>query len=84
MEIMFPVEDEDLEKEVMHILEIQLADNMKARELTPENVYERIDRRGKVLLGAQSYFCEEAARRAKPPKKTAVSRRFIPAEPVEE
>ncbi len=84
VEIMFPVEDEDLKKEVMHILEIQLADNMKARELTPENVYERIDRRGKVLLGAQSYFCEEAARRAKPPKKTAVSRRFIPAEPVEE
>ena len=84
VEILFPVEDEDLKKEVMHILQIQLADNMKARELTAENVYERIDRRGKVLLGAQSYFCEEAVERAKQKKEEPGKKRvFVPAEPVE-
>ena len=80
VEILFPVEDAGLKKDVMHILQVQLADNMKARELTPENVYERIDRRGKVLLGAQKTFCEEAVRNAKGPKKKAVERRFVPAE----
>ena len=85
VEILFPVEDEDLKDEVRHILEIQLADTMKAHELKPDNKYEKIDRRGKTLLCAQDYFCKEAVERAKElepdPRLTRV---FIPAEPSEE
>ncbi len=84
VEILFPVEDASLKKDVMHILQVQLADNMKARELTAENVYERIDRRGKVLLGAQKTFCEEAIKNAKAPKKKPAGRRFVPAESAKE
>ena len=81
VEILFPVEDEDIRREVRHILDIQLSDTLKARELTKENVYERIDRRGKVPLCAQDYFCEEAIRRARPEEDPVKTRVFVPEEP---
>ena len=84
VEILFPVEDEDLKKEVRHILEIQLADTLKAHELKADNGYEKIDKRGKALLCAQEYFCEEARQRARKPADPAATRVFIPAEPAEE
>ena len=84
VEILFPVEDEDLKKEVRHILEIQLADTLKAHELKADNGYEKIDKRGKALLCAQEYFCEEAGQRARKPADPAATRVFIPAEPAEE
>ncbi len=83
VEILFPVEDSALKEEVKHILDIQLSDTMKARELTAENVYERIDRRGKALLCAQQYFCEEAKKRGKKQEDPVQTRIFVPAQPVE-
>ena len=82
VEILFPVEDPALKEEVRHILDIQLSDTMKARELTAENVYERIDRRGKALLCAQDYFCQEAKKRSAVRQDPAETRVFIPAEPI--
>ena len=84
VEILFPVEDEDLKREVRHILDIQLADTLKAHELKADNTYEKIDKRGKTLLCAQDYFCEEAKRRAVKPVDPVATRVFIPAEPAEE
>lgn len=84
VEILFPVEDADLKKEVKHILDIQLADTLKAHELKPGNTYEKIDKRGKTLLCAQEYFCEEAKKRAEVTADPALTRVFIPAEPVED
>jgi polyphosphate kinase len=82
VEILFPVEDPDLQKEVRHILDIQLADTVKAQELQKDDTYERIDRRGKTLLCAQDYFCAEAKNRAKKPQDPP-SRTFEPAQPAE-
>ena len=84
VEIVFPVEDPDLKKEVMEVLEIQLADNTKAQFLQPDGTYERLDRRGKTLLCAQDYFCEKAQERAQKETKVPDPRVFIPAEPMEE
>lgn len=83
VEIIFPVEDEKLKEEVMHILEVELADNTKANVLTPENIYEKIDKRGKVLVNSQEQFCEEAVRAV--PKAADVLKEhvFVPAEPLE-
>ena len=83
VEILFPVLDEKLKKEVKHILDVQMADTLKARELQSNNVYERIDRRGKVLLCAQDYFCEEAVKRAAVEENPVQTRVFIPAVPPE-
>ena len=84
VEIVFPVEDEKIKKEVMHILGIQMADNMKAHVLQADGTYEKVDRRGKTLLNAQEYFCKEATEKAKVVLENSDPRIFRPAEPVED
>ncbi len=84
VEIVFPVEDEDIKREVIHILDIEMQDNMKAHVLQPDGNYVKVDRRGKVLLNSQMYFCDWAQKRAKKPIDPVKSRTFIPAEHVEE
>ena len=84
VEIVFPVEDENIKKEVMHILEIQMEDNVKAHILQPDGSYEKIDKRGKTLICSQDYFCEEATRKAQVVLEPADTRVFRPAEPLEE
>ena len=64
VEITFPVEDPELKKQVIHILEVELEDNVKAHVLQPDGTYEKEDKRGKVLVNSQEQFCEEAMRMA--------------------
>lgn len=65
VEILFPVTDEKLKCQVMKIVDIQLADNVKAYLLQPDGSYEKVDKRGKTLVHAQEYFCREAQKAAK-------------------
>lgn len=44
VEIEFPILDEDIKKEIIHILEIQLQDTLKARELQVTGEYTRPER----------------------------------------
>ncbi len=83
VEILFPVLDDALKEKVKHILDVELADNTKAHVLKPDGEYEKIDRRGKVLVNSQKQFCEEAV--AAVPKTDHVYRErvFVPAEPAE-
>lgn len=62
VEILFPVEDDALKAEVIHILNIQLADNEKARILQKNGTYRRAAKGGHAKLNSQKYFCEEAKR----------------------
>lgn len=64
VEITFPIEDERLKTEVINILRVQMEDNVKAYVLQPDGTYEKTDKRGKVLVCAQEYFCQEAERKA--------------------
>ena len=80
----FPVESEELKREVCHILDIQLEDNVKAHILQPDGNYEKIDKRGKVLINSQEYFCQEALERGKQISDPVADRVFIPAEPLED
>lgn len=83
VEILFPVESERLKMEVIHILQIQLEDNVKAHILQPDGSYEKVDRRGKIKMNSQEYFCEEAVERAVKPEDVVKDRVFIPAEPID-
>lgn len=65
VEILFPVEDENLKAQVIHILEVELEDNVKAHILQPDGTYEKEDKRGKVLVNSQEQFCREAIAMAK-------------------
>ena len=84
VEIMFPVEDEELKEQVIHILKVQLEDNVKAYILKPDGAYEKIDKRGKALVAAQEQFCREAIAMAAAQEQGADvrgTRVFVPAQP---
>ncbi|MBE5944585.1 MAG: RNA degradosome polyphosphate kinase [Lachnospiraceae bacterium] len=78
VEITFPVEDEDLKRKVMDILDIQLADTLKAHIMQPDGSYEKQNLRGRDKLEAQQYFCKQAIDSSKKEEKQVVSRVFIP------
>ena len=83
VEIVFPVEDEQLKKDVLHILEVELEDNVKAHILQPDGSYEKSDKRGKVLVNSQDQFCQEAvylAKAASRQEDVANTRVFVPVE----
>lgn len=83
VEIVFPVEDEQLKKDVLHILEVELEDNVKAHILQPDGSYEKPDKRGKVLVNSQDQFCQEAVYMAKAASRqedVANTRVFVPVE----
>lgn len=80
VEILFPVEDDKLKKQVIHILDIQLKDTLKAHIMQPDGTYTKQNLRGKVKLCAQDYFCEEAIKRTKKNKKLEEKARIF--EPV--
>ena len=84
VEIVFPVEDEEIKKEAIHILELEFKDNVKAHILQPDGTYTKQDKRGKVLVNSQMEFCAEAKEKAKQKKKEEKekSRVFVPAEPA--
>lgn len=65
VELLVPIEDEEMKKQLKMILEITLKDNVKARILNKEGKYKRIDKRGKNKLDSQQYFCELALKDAK-------------------
>ena len=66
VEIMFPVEDARLKKEVKHILDVQLADNVKAQLMQPDGSYRKIKNAPDMpQVEAQQIFCEEAQEKAK-------------------
>ncbi|MEH2942476.1 RNA degradosome polyphosphate kinase [Lachnospiraceae bacterium KK002] len=83
VEILFPVENETLMEQIRHILELQLADNMKSHILQPDGRYEKIDKRGKKLVNSQQQFCEEAKKALPKTVNVYQERVFIPAEPME-
>ena len=82
VEILFPLLEEDIINKAKHILEVELADNVKSHILQPDGTYEKVDKRGKVLVNSQTIFCEEAVA-AVPTQKMAYQERvFVPAEPL--
>ncbi|SFH62373.1 polyphosphate kinase [Pseudobutyrivibrio sp. OR37] len=79
VEIIFPVEDEALKLKVKHILDVQLADNLKAYQMTDDSTYVRIKPlRGKKAVGAQDTFCKEAKRNNEPEVDFLNKRTFTP------
>ena len=83
VEILFPIEQENLKKEVIHILDVEFQDNVKAHLLQPDDTYVKADRRGKASVSSQDYFVREAKEKVKAESSAYTGRVFIPEEPVE-
>ena len=85
VEIVFPVEDEKIKKELEHVLDLEFKDNVKAHILQPDGTYVKPDKRGKAQINSQMEFCMEATEKAALHKhEEKKSRVFIPAEPAED
>lgn len=83
VEIMFPLLDEVLKEQALHILQVELEDNVKAHILQPDGTYEKIDKRGKVLINSQEVFCREAIRAVEEEwerRDPVTNRVFVPIE----
>ncbi len=78
VEILFPIDQPQLKEELRHVLDVQLADTVKACILKPDGTYEKVDGRGKKAVLAQEVFCKEAAKKAKVAKTAGESRTFKP------
>ena len=60
VEILFPVESDELKDEICHILHMQLADTKKSHLLQADGNYVKVAHRGKEPENTQMYNCEEA------------------------
>ena len=80
VEILFPVEKQELKEELLHILQNQLRDTVKAHILKPDGNYEKVDKRGKEIFNSQDAFCVEAAKKIEAVSEPTVADRrvFIP------
>ena len=81
VEVAAPVKSPELRKRVLHIFDIMMRDNVKARIQLPDGTYKRISpAEGEEALMAQQYFIDEAAAAAaanamKKPVKVKVRRK---------
>ncbi len=78
VEILFPIEKEELKAQVMHILQNQLRDTVKTHIMQVDGSYEKVDRRGKETFNSQDAFCGEAVAAAEDSRQEENSRVFIP------
>ena len=77
VEILFPVEDENLKKEVISILNLQLSDNKKAHMLMSDGSYKKVKTQGKGI-SSQAEFCRLAMKRKKEGSDNEKRRVFEP------
>ncbi|MBR5597491.1 MAG: RNA degradosome polyphosphate kinase [Lachnospiraceae bacterium] len=84
VEILFPIEEEELKKKAFHILEGELRDTLKASIMLKDGTYEKVDRRGKEAYSSQDAFVEEAREEVRKSKEVENKRVFIPATHIEE
>lgn len=81
VEVAAPVKSPELRKRVLHIFDIMMRDNVKARIQFPDGTYRRLSpAEGEEALMAQQYFIDEAAAAAaanamKKPVKVKVRRK---------
>ena len=79
VEILFPVLDAQLQKKLIHILDNQLKDNVKAQFLMQDGTYQKRDAKDETPFNAQEEFCKEYVQAASQKhKQEKAARTFIP------
>lgn len=80
VEIVFPVADEDIKREIKHYLEVELSDNVKASVLLPDDTYVKVSKDGERRNSQEIFVNEaiEAYRNAVKTNRDSEGRTFIP------
>lgn len=84
VELVFPIEDEDLKQRAFSILETLLEDNTNARKMLPDKSYQHVTHRGKPALSAQQAFYKDAQERLKARQHVEHDSPLIPIHSAEE
>lgn len=83
VEIMFPIEDDEIKEKIKHVLDLQLEDTLRA-SVQVDGVYTKQDLRGKRKLDSQVALMEETMEECAPESDEKKVTSFIPREKPEE
>ena len=84
VELVFPIEDEDLKQRAFSIMETLLNDNTNARKMLPDKSYQHVTHRGRAALSAQQAFYKDAQERLKARQHVEHDSPLIPIHTAEE
>lgn len=83
VELVFPVEDEDIKKRVQGVVDVSFKDTVNARRQLNDTTYKPVEKRGKKRLNSQKYFSKLAAKAQKSVmKESYISAIGTPVVPV--
>ena len=77
VELVFPVEDDDIRARVDEVIDLMLEDTVNAREMLPDGSYEMRDRRGKGTLNCQTTLAARAAQTLAQREKELTDSRMV-------
>ena len=77
VELVFPIDDQDLKERAFGILELMLSDTVNARIQQPDTTYAHIDKRGKAVINSQTEFAR-LAREALEAKQVVEKKPYVP------
>ncbi len=80
VELLFPVEDPDCRARVLEVLEVELADTVRAHFLAADGTYNKLDLRGKEKIDSQQRLIELADAAIAERHKSIDKHEFIPEE----
>ena len=83
IELVFPIEDEELKQRAFEILETLWNDNTNARIMQPGTTYQHVNRRGKAVCSSQLTFYRQAQERLKELQKLEKDSPLIPIHTAE-
>lgn len=78
IELVFPIEDEDLKARAFSILDTLLSDNTNARVMMPDAGYQHVNRRGKQMFSSQAALYHQAQERLKALQRVEEDSPLIP------
>ena len=80
VELLFPIEDPDCRASVKEVLDVELADTVRAHFLSPDGTYHKLDLRGKEKVDSQQKLIDLADVAVAERHKSIDKHEFIPEE----
>ena len=84
VELVFPIEEEDLKQRAFETLDTFHQDNTNARMMLPDTTYKHVDRRGKTAFSCQLTFYRRAQDRLKELQRVEKDSPLIPIHSAED
>lgn len=84
LELLFPIEDKKIKKNLTDLLKLYFKDNVKAWRLGADGVWSKIEAEKEKRFRVQEYLCRKTLQSAENSPKTVVVRELKPQKPKDE